>query len=95
MVLWHLVMRKEINQKGYGNKNIEKKTWVLHDVLYSNIQYHFQDKTSIEIKNLNYKTAYYYSSFLYVKNGFRIVAIFKPDDNSDWEILTKEYLKGC
>ena len=53
-------------------------------------------KQVLELKNIKYKTAYFYDSVLYYKNGFRIVAIFKPnEEKSPIEIIKKKYFFLC
>ncbi|MEZ4850685.1 MAG: hypothetical protein R3B93_19125 [Bacteroidia bacterium] len=50
---------------------ISDTTWVLHKVVYSNLI----RKNEVVIKDIPYQTAYYYSSYLYMRGGFRVITL--------------------
>lgn len=52
--------------------------WVLHQVLYSG-----QASMPLKVEGIKYQTAYYLSSSVYTKYGFRIVALLSRVRGSD------------
>lgn len=78
----------------YGAQGINGARWVLHEVVYSNIIGDKRKTNFIEVKNIRYKTAYFYSSLLYYKHGFRIVALYKPKVGNKMEIIKREFSYG-
>jgi predicted metal-dependent HD superfamily phosphohydrolase len=72
---------------------LERKRWVPHKVIYSG------DTTAVkngkmEVKSVQYQTAYYTDLLLYQKLGFRIVAVYYNQATGKLESIEREYLIG-
>ncbi|WP_462265369.1 hypothetical protein [Mucilaginibacter sp.] len=65
--------------------------WVPNQVLFSGNN-NFVKGNKLVIKDVKYQTAYFLSSLLYNKIGFRIVALYYRKDVDKVETLTKTYL---
>lgn len=58
-----------------SSKSIGGETWVLHKVVYSGNS-RFILNNQLVVKGVQYKTAYFISSYLYTKSAFRVSCLF-------------------
>lgn len=74
-------------------ESIRKATWVPHVVVYSG-NTNFVKEGKITVSNFPYKTAYFKSSLLYVKKGFRIIGFYYNLENKKTDRIAKEIHYG-
>jgi hypothetical protein len=72
----------------YETRRIKNPTWVMHEVVFSNLSKNLKSNELV-IKDVHYKTAYYYTSILYIREAFRVIAVFKPKNSSSLQSIKK------
>jgi hypothetical protein len=70
---------------------IKSPTWIPHKVVHTTNTFVINGDKLI-LKGVDYKTAGFSDSMLYIKSGFRIVALYYDEKTNDLQKLEKEYL---
>jgi hypothetical protein len=79
----------DVVSDAYETKRIKKPTWVMHEVVFSNLSKNLESNELV-IKDVHYRTVYFYTSMLYLKEAFRVVAVFKPENSNSLQSIKKE-----
>jgi hypothetical protein len=81
----------EPTELGTSGDGLAKRTWVPHQVVFHGNTNFIKDGR-IEIKDIKYKTAYFIGSILYLKKGFRVVALFYDRETTKLERVEKDIM---